>query len=177
MRAIVSRFPAARIKLGTPVFAMLAAAAMGVLSPKPLAAQDGHAVAAQEQSPDQHSAVAAKLETTRSRLRVRGDADAVELDARQAAMADVLATLATTFNFSYHSATDLDTEVNGSYTGSLARVLSRVLDGYDYVIRRGSSEFDVVILAKRGGEKLEKRGGEAVAVAPEPRPISRHGER
>ena len=79
-----------------------------------------------------------------------------------------------------------------SYAGSLIHVLSRVLDGYDYVIRHGSSELDVVILEKRGSETLEKRGmgtlekrgmgtlekrdGEN-AVVPELHLVSRHRER
>ena len=71
-----------------------------------------------------------------------------------------------------------------SYAGSLIHVLSRVLDGYDYVIRHGSSELDVVILEKRGSETLEKRGmgtlekrdGEN-AVVPELHPVSQHRER
>src|SRR6516162_324611 len=102
MRAIVDRFSAA-IGLVNPVSVMLAAAAIGVLPPKPLAAQDGHAVAGQKKSLDQHAV--AKAETTRRLLRVGGDGNALLLDARQVAMADVLATLAATFNFSYRSAT------------------------------------------------------------------------
>ncbi len=83
-------------------------------------------------------------------VRVRGNTAAVRLDARRATTADVLAALNATFDMSYRSAIVLDEEISGTYAGSLRRVIARVLDGYNYVIKQDDAKLDVVILGKRG---------------------------
>jgi hypothetical protein len=62
----------------------------------------------------------------------------------------VLAALKATFAMSYRSAIVLDEEINGTYAGSLRRVLSRVLDGYNYVIEQNDAKLDVIIFGRRG---------------------------
>ncbi len=83
-------------------------------------------------------------------VRVRGDTAAVRLDARHTTIADVLAALNTSFDLSYSSWIVLDEEINGTYTGSLGRVIARVLDGYNYVIKQDNAKLDVIVLGKRG---------------------------
>ena len=83
-------------------------------------------------------------------LRVRGDMAAVRLDARRTTIADALSALNAAFNMSYRSSIALDDEINGTYAGSLRRVLSRVLDGYNYVIKQYDAKLDVIILGRRG---------------------------
>jgi hypothetical protein len=83
-------------------------------------------------------------------VRVRGDMAAVRLDARRTTIADVLSALNAAFDISYRSAIVLDEEINGTYAGSLRRVISRVLDGYNYVIKQGDAKLDVIILGRRG---------------------------
>jgi hypothetical protein len=98
-------------------------------------------------------------------LRVHGDAEAVQLDVRHATIADVLSALAANFNISYRSSGALNEELNGRYAGSLGQVLSRVLDGYNYLIKRENSKFSIVIF---------ERGGEQAVAAPSPHPVSQH---
>jgi hypothetical protein len=83
-------------------------------------------------------------------VRVRGDAAAVRLDARRTTIADALSALNAAFDISYRSAIALDEEINGTYAGSLRRVISRVLDGYNYVIKQDDAKLDVIILGRRG---------------------------
>jgi hypothetical protein len=83
-------------------------------------------------------------------VRVRGDAAAVRLDASHTTIADVLSALNTSFDMSYSSWIVLDEEINGTYTGSLRRVITRVLDGYNYVIKQDNAKLDIVVLGKRG---------------------------
>jgi hypothetical protein len=83
-------------------------------------------------------------------VRVRGDMAAVRLDARRTTIADVLSALNAAFDISYRSAIALDEEINGTYAGSLRRVISRVLDGYNYVIKQDDAKLDVIILGRRG---------------------------
>jgi len=65
-------------------------------------------------------------------------------------IADVLSALNTSFDMSYSSWIVLDEEINGTYTGSLRRVITRVLDGYNYVIKQDNAKLDIVVLGKRG---------------------------
>ena len=83
-------------------------------------------------------------------VRVRGDAAAVRLDASHTTIADVLSALNTSFDMSYSSWIVLDEEINGTYTGSLRRVITRVLDGYNYVIKQDNAKLDIIVLGKRG---------------------------
>ena len=83
-------------------------------------------------------------------VRVRGDAAEVRLDIRDTTIADVLSALNTSFDMSYSSWIVLDEEINGTYTGSLRRVITRVLDGYNYVIKQNNAKLDIIVLGKRG---------------------------
>lgn len=83
-------------------------------------------------------------------VRVRGDATAVRLDAHRTTIADVLAALNASFDLSYSSWIALDEEINGTYTGSLKRVIARVLDGYNYVIKQDNAKLDIIVLGRRG---------------------------
>ena len=83
-------------------------------------------------------------------VRVRGDAAAVHLDASHTTIADALSALNTSFDMSYSSWIVLDEEINGTYTGSLRRVITRVLDGYNYVIKQDNAKLDIIVLGKRG---------------------------
>jgi hypothetical protein len=94
--------------------------------------------------------VAPMFEPDGGAVRVRGDMAAVRLDARRTTIADVLAALNAAFAMSYRSSIVLDGEINGTYAGSLRRVISRVLDGYNYVIKQDDAKLDVIILGRRG---------------------------
>jgi len=83
-------------------------------------------------------------------VRVWGDMAAVRIDARRTTIADVLSALNAAFDISYRSAIVLDGEISGTYAGSLRRVISRVLDGYNYVIEQNDAKLDVIILGRRG---------------------------
>ena len=83
-------------------------------------------------------------------VRVRGDMAAVRIDARRTTIADVLAALNAAFDISYRSSIALDEEITGTYAGSLRRVISRVLDGYNYVIKQDDAKLAVIILGRRG---------------------------
>ena len=87
-------------------------------------------------------------------VRVQGDASAVRVEARQTTIANVLFALATAFNIRYRSSMALDEVLDVTYAGSLTYVISRVLDGYSYVIRYDNSELNVMILAKRGEREV-----------------------
>jgi hypothetical protein len=83
-------------------------------------------------------------------VHVQGNPAAVQLDARQSTIIEVLSALSAAFNISYRSSIALDEALNGTYAGSLGHVISRVLDGYNYVVKRDNAKLDVTIFGKRG---------------------------
>jgi hypothetical protein len=83
-----------------------------------------------------------KVEGTHASVRITTDQDPV---------ADVLSALAANFNVQIRSAIPLSTAAHPSYTGSVGQVLSSLLDGYNYVIKRGEERTEVVVFG-RGGE-------------------------
>jgi hypothetical protein len=78
---------------------------------------------------------------------VSGAPDAVRVDARGASLDEVLGALAGKFNLNYRAKVPLDRRVNGVFSGSLSRVIARLLDGYDHVVKRNADGIEVVILS------------------------------
>jgi len=82
-------------------------------------------------------------------VRVKGDAKALELDVHQARLADVLTALAR-FNIRYRSPMVLNEVIDGTYAGPLGHVLSRLFAGYNYAIKQGDAEIEVIIVSRPG---------------------------
>jgi hypothetical protein len=91
-------------------------------------------------------------------VRVNGNATALRIDASQSQVAEILSALGPTFHVRVTASIALDKHINGRYTGSLGQLLSRVLDGYNYVIKRQGTAIEVVVIGTRGDR--------AVAVEP-----------
>jgi hypothetical protein len=87
-------------------------------------------------------------------VRVQGNTTAVQIEANQAQVKDVLAALATNFDIQYRSSSDLDDVRNGTYSGSLREVLSRVLDGYNFVFEMSGSKLEIIVLGRRGDHAI-----------------------
>ena len=86
-------------------------------------------------------------------VRVKGDAQALELDVHQARLADVLTALAR-FNIRYRSPVVLNKVIDGTYAGPPGHVLSRLLAGYNYAIKQGDAEIDVIIVSSYGEQAV-----------------------
>ena len=87
-------------------------------------------------------------------VRVQGDVAAVRIEASQAPVRDVLDGLAANFGIRYRSSIALDDVRSGTYSGSLRQVLSRVLDGYNFVTAGAGSALQIIILGKPGGDAV-----------------------
>ncbi len=66
---------------------------------------------------------------------ITGTPDGVRVNASKSTVEEVLSGLRDKFGLSYRSATVLDQTVDGSYAGTLAGVLKRLLAGYNYVLK------------------------------------------
>ncbi len=101
-------------------------------------------------------------------VHVEGSPAAVRITTSRDTISNVLSTLAATFNVQYRTAIPLDAAADASYSGSLRQVISRLLDGSNYVIKGNDSKTtEIVVLGKRGearsppngpGEKAEVTG-------------------
>jgi hypothetical protein len=88
--------------------------------------------------------------TVHADVRVSGDVGAVQLDATRSDVAEVLSALESAFRLRVNTSIVLDKSIGGTYSGSLAQVLPRILQGYNYVIRSEPTEIEVTILARQG---------------------------
>jgi hypothetical protein len=82
-------------------------------------------------------------------MSIEGSPDALRLEANEASLEDVLATLRAKFDLRYHGSSALDGSITGTYEGSLARVASRLLGDYDFVIKRSAEAENVEIFVFR----------------------------
>jgi hypothetical protein len=98
----------------------------------------------------------------RAEVRVEGDVEAVRLEADAATVADVLSALAP-FNVSYRTSIPLADRVSMTYAGPVEQAVTRMLTGFNYVLKRDNGAIEIIVLGRHGSR--------AIAVeAPKPPP-------
>jgi hypothetical protein len=85
-----------------------------------------------------------------AQVRIEGTAAAVRVTTNKDAIPDVLSALGKAFNVRYRTSVPLDGNAGSTYSGSLAQVISRLLDGYNYVIAHDHETIEIVVFGKRG---------------------------
>jgi hypothetical protein len=100
-------------------------------------------------------------------IRVSGTADSVLVETREAPVDEVLAALGASFGLRYRATGALDRVVTGTYAGTLQRVVSRLLDGYDYAVQSSANGIGVVVfgLANAGKNPAATAGAPATGTA------------
>jgi hypothetical protein len=83
-------------------------------------------------------------------VRVQGDLTDLRVTARGDALSDVLLAFENPFHVKFRTAVPLNVEINGAYSGSLPQVVSRLLDGYNYVIKRDQDLTEIIIFGNKG---------------------------
>jgi hypothetical protein len=78
-------------------------------------------------------------------VRVQGSADDVRVEAHGAIVAEIFAALGQRFAVRYRG-TPASASLTATFEGPLRRVVVRVLEGNDYVIKRASDGLDVILL-------------------------------
>ena len=87
----------------------------------------------------------------RAEVSVTGARDEVRVDVDNAAVEDVMDALGASFALRYRSAAPLGRRITGTHRGMLERVVARVLDGYDFVIRTGPDGIEVTVYGAVAG--------------------------
>jgi hypothetical protein len=106
----------------------------------------------------------------RAETQVRGTPQAVVVEAQNATVQEILIALSDTFEVQFRSAANLDKRLTGTYEGTLQQAVSRVLKGYDFVVKSGRSGLEITLLgAGKPVAVVEarsaKKSAEAVQVA------------
>jgi hypothetical protein len=93
-------------------------------------------------------------------VRVEGDFNVLRVTASGDGLSDVLSAL-NVLPVKYRTAVPLNTEINGTYSGSFSQVVSRLLNGYSYVIKRDQTAVEIVVLGQGGQAAVAPRSAEA----------------
>lgn len=83
--------------------------------------------------------------SVRAEVRISGNRDAVQIEARDAPVEEVLSALNTSFGLRYRSAASLERRVSGNYQGSLRQAVKKLLEGYDFFMRIQSEAVDIMV--------------------------------
>jgi hypothetical protein len=77
---------------------------------------------------------------------VSGNPAAVRVEAQDASVEEILTALTRKFDVQFRSSADLDKRLTGTYEGTLLGVVTRVLSGYNSVVKSGEKGLEVVLL-------------------------------
>ena len=83
-------------------------------------------------------------------VRVDVQPGVVVVNASNATVAEILTALRETGYLHYRTPVDLSRTVSGTYKGTLQRVVSRLLDGYDFTLQVSDNRIEAVIIGLAG---------------------------
>jgi hypothetical protein len=78
---------------------------------------------------------------------LEGSASALQIEMRDASVQEVLTALGVNYGLRFSSATPLDRSVSGSFKGPLPRLVARLLDRYNYIVKSANGTLEVVVLS------------------------------
>ena len=97
----------------------------------------------------------------RGEVHVEGNPTAVRITTSSDSIGDVLSALDIAFDVRHRSAIDLDAPAGPIYAGPIERVIARLLDGFNYVVKKSQGTTEIIVLG---------RHGEVAIPAPTPKP-------
>src|SRR5262245_25508300 len=108
-------------------------------------------------------------------VNLTGDSKAVQIEAHDASIEDVMAALGSHFGLQYRGTATLERRISGSYRGTLQHVIRRVLDGYDFIMRTNVDDVEVTVLTggKAGEARAAMTPSATTGVVPPPPPPTR----
>jgi hypothetical protein len=136
-----------------PMLSLLAVAALGVAQSRADNSAPLH-LSRQVKADTSNDAEPAMPQPGAASLHVQGKRAAVQIDVRRTRIMEVLAALSAAYGISYRSSIALDKPVDGRYAGSLGQVITRVLEGYDFVISRRGTRLDVRVFGRSGDKPV-----------------------
>jgi hypothetical protein len=86
---------------------------------------------------------------------IGGTPEAVTLNVQDTSIGEILAGLGHDFDVHYRSSADLNRHLTGTYKGSLRQVVTRILDGYNFIIASSGGGMEVTILGRQNAETAQ----------------------
>jgi hypothetical protein len=77
---------------------------------------------------------------------VRGNPKAVSIEAQNASVEEILVALGNAFDVHYRSSIDLRKRLTGTYEGSLQKVVTQILNGYDFFVGTGERRIEITLV-------------------------------
>ena len=93
----------------------------------------------------------------RAEVSVTGRRDDVRLEVDNAAIEDVMDALGANFGLRYRSTAPLGRRITGTHRGVLGRVVARILDGYDFVMKTGPEGIEVTVYGATKPEDAQRQ--------------------
>ena len=116
-----------------------------------------------------------------AQVSIRGDRASVRLETNNAPISEVLSALDSAFSIRHRASVPLDQAISGTYRGSLRRVLTRLLDGYNYYVTdTANGGMEVTIVGRTGAATVavaDPRPAPPLLVVPPPTPAQVAAER
>jgi hypothetical protein len=113
----------------------------------------------------------------RAEAAVKGPMDAVQVEAHDSSIAEVLAALRAAFALQYRTSIDLNRPVTGTFSGPVLKVISHLLKDYDYVVRSSAPDrIEVIVIKLSGNDKFsgnDSTKAVSTATSPYPHPLWR----
>jgi hypothetical protein len=103
----------------------------------------------------------------RAETQVHGTPGAVVVEVQDATVEEVLVALTNTFKVQLRSAANLNKRLTGTYEGTLQQAVSRILKGYDFVVKSDQSGLEITLLGAGNPQAVVgARSSDAVAARP-----------
>jgi hypothetical protein len=102
----------------------------------------------------------------RADVAVTGARDDVRIEVDKAAVEDVMDALGANFGLRYRSTAPLARRISGTHRGALERIVARVLDGYDFVVKTGPEGIEVTVYGAVKPEDAQRQAKSVKAAAP-----------
>jgi hypothetical protein len=83
-------------------------------------------------------------------VHIEGDLSALRVTTSGDKLSDVFSAFGNLFRVKYRTAVPLNAEIDGAYSGSFSQVVSRLLNGYNYVIKKDQDLTEVIVFGKSG---------------------------
>lgn len=102
---------------------------------------------------------------------LEGPANALRIEMHDASVQEVLLVLGANYGLRFSSPAPLDRSVSGSFNGPLPRLVARLLDRYNYIVKSANGTLEVVVLGARDAAPAAPSVGFAPSAGPAaPRP-------
>jgi hypothetical protein len=104
----------------------------------------------------------------RAEVSVSGTKNAVIVDAKGASLDEVVAVLNSAIDAKISFTPTVNPAINGRYSGTLRRVLSRMLDGQNFILNSSGEQTTIILAANSGANTGRRPSSNSDGVQPRP---------